>query len=146
MFKEKIKKVQSLNDTLIKKLIALHNITNDQQIEIIDKLNQINDVLKELQIYQPDHGPKPLFGHVDRDGLIPYVKVEYVQDIFAGFLKISPHGVRKSELWKRFKEWLDEKYNLRHTWSHVFNVHGVMVIWKGVNKETMDDYIKEFLY
>ena len=146
MLKEKIEKVKSLNDTLIKKLTALHNVTNDKQIEIIDELNQINAMLKDLQINRPDHGPKPLFGHVDRDGLIPYVKVEYVQDIFAEFLKISPHSVRNSNLWKQFKQWLDEKYGLRHTWSHVVNVHGVMVIWKDVDKETMDAYIKEFLY
>lgn len=139
--KTKLNKVKELNTNLI---LALSD-TIIKQSEVLTKLTEINCLLESIQIDRPDHGKKPMCGYVNKELTIPFVKLEAVLDYLSRKTNIPRNKIKYHHVWKLFKKWIKENYDLVHEWRHVIGVHGVMVIYSGINLENMISIIDQFI-
>lgn len=142
----KINKIKATDylDTLAENISSIKEIPLDKQLEILLQLVQIKDLVSHMK---PDHGNKPLFGYIDKNKRIPFVKLEAVLDYLSDKVKIPRNKIKYSKLWKECKFWLKKFYNLEQCYSGVFGVHGYMLIYKNKTMDEMfhiiDDFINE---
>lgn len=145
----KIEQVKLLNNSIIEEFTNnIQNLilTEEKMLETVKHLETIQQLLNEIKLVEKiDYGPKPLYGYADKEGKIPYVKVEYIFSKFVRLLNLTHGKTKTSPLWKGFKKYLAEKYNITEIYHHVRGVSGYMLIWMNVDYEKMDSIYKEYI-
>ena len=121
-------------------------ISSSKKFEhIINQLNTIQTDIAKLNC-KPDHGPKPLFGYIDKKHTIPYVKLEYVVNQCMKHLKFkNSYTFRHSKQWENIKNKLKKEYKLEHKPTSCSNVSGVMLVYPKIDKERMDTILTDIL-
>lgn len=143
-----LKTAKSINENIISDLFetlnCLEQITVEQQLDLIERLKDLKAVLENINVAKPYHGEKPLFGYMDLEQTIPYVKTEFVMDYISQRTNIPRRSLKTHHIWKYFKLWLKENYNLEHVWKSPVKIDGVMVIYENIDVENMISIINEF--
>lgn len=137
--------VKTIQQNILSSLTKNEHLPIEKQLDILVQINELDETLNKININRPDHGKKPQFGYIDKDGTIPYVKTEAVMDYLARTLKLSRHNFRKHNIWKNFKTYLKDVYGIEHVWKHVHNVHGVMVVYVNIDYDTLINITNQFL-
>lgn len=147
--KNKLNHIKELNQNVItiisQHLFELNKITTEKQAEVLNQLTEIQTLLDQFKIEKPDHGPKPLYGYMDKDEKIPYVKTELVLNYLAHKTGINKHTLKQHHIWKFFKLWLKNNFNLKHVWKSPTKIDGVMVIYENITVEEIIEIVNVFL-
>lgn len=143
-----LKTAKSINENIIadmfETLSSLEQITVEQQLELIERLKDLKTILENINVTKPYHGEKPLFGYMDLEQKIPFVKTEFVMDYISQRTNIPRGKLKNHHIWKYFKLWLKENFNLEHVWKSPAKIDGVMVIYENIDVENMISIINEF--
>ena len=135
----------TINNKLNDIIVELTYSSNKKFEHIINQLNTIQADIAKLNS-KPDHGPKPLFGYIDKKHTIPYVKLEYVVKQCMKHLKFKNSYIfRRSKQWECIKDRLKKEYKLEHKHASCSGVSGVMLVYTKIDKQRMDAILTDIL-
>lgn len=134
-------------NSLNKLQTLITSLQNDSEMKMDSILEQLIDIQNSVNKIAPrkDYGEVPLFGFVDKKHEIPYVKTEYITQKFMDLLSISKSRLKHHYIWKAYKQFLKDKYNLEHIWRSVQQSNGFAVIYYNKTQSEMDEIYNAFL-